>query len=346
MIYAQPLSQLGLLRFATKLACYLGRYTFQYREVCNMKAKYYSIIIFSFLFSFCSKSIESAETNDFHVINGNSYYPKTDWISEINYLDTDLYHMKINDHGIPQIGVKLNKQEYPLILDFGNNDMMFITTELKDKIAYSLTGEYFLNYDGSANPDMFYIKIPEVEIFGKKYTDVKAVIAPWERFSSKPFNGAVSMNYLNDHRFTLDYKRQLLAITSKPFSYDTSSDNYSVIDLIRIRNHTSKIFLMGKMNGIDVLIYFDTGCSKTLVNKELFDTDIISSGKRGALYNGTIKLQFSDISMKMENPIVRNLPSSIKYDYPLGMILGSDVLKYFIFTIDRTSNNNKLIIHK
>ena len=36
----------------------------------------------------------------------------------------------------------------------------------------------------------------------------------------------------------------------------------------------------------------------------------------------------------------------IESDLPVGVEVGIDILKYFILTIDRTNNNNMLLIHK
>lgn len=183
-------------------------------------------------------------------------------------------------------------------------------------------------------------------LINKEYLNIPATLSDWKIYSSSPFYGCVSMDYFSDLRFTLDYKQKLLACIHQPFPYDTTTDNYLRIDLIKINYHPYGIHFMGEVNSIKSLIYFDTGRSETVINKNFIESNKIESDKSGTFYKDNIVVKFAELELEFQFPRVGDINRDIDYDYPVGIAVGSDILKYFVLTIDRTGNNDILIIHK
>jgi hypothetical protein len=56
-------------------------------------------------------------------------------------------------------------------------------------------------------------------------------------------------------------------------------------------------------------------------------------------------VKFDEIEIELQYPRVEEL-GNVNTGYTFGICVGSDILKYFVLTIDRTNNNDVLIIHK
>lgn len=280
------------------------------------------------------------------MIDKNNYYSEKDWIREMNYQDSELENIRINPvFGIPELFVGFSEGSYPLFLDFGNSDEIVITHALKDKINYSAIREIETrNADGSFRGIIQVIEIPEIRILGKKYSNVTASLADWKIYASEPFNGMVGMDYFSNMRFTLDYKRRLFASSAQPLS-DVEAQNYIKIPLIEFNYHPYGVHFMGTVNGKPSLIYFDTGKSKTFIEKDLVDTTQLISDKGGTYYNGTVPVNFLELSLEIKFPLVKDIKRKTGENYSVGIEVGSDLLKNFIISIDRTGDSNILYIH-
>ncbi len=284
----------------------------------------------------------------FKLTNSESYYPKNEWINELNYEDTNLFNTTIRTgFDEPQLEVEFNDKSFPLTFDFGNSKRIMISTMLENEIDYTIVGEgESLWPDGSFRGNIYFIEIPEMKLLNKQYYNVIATLEDWEIYSSEPFNGCVSMDYFKDLRFTLDYKQKLFACICQPFPYNTSTNNYLKIDLIQFDYHPYGVHFMGEVNNVKSIIYFDTGRSKTMIDRNLVESNKIISDKSGTYYEGNILIKFDELEFELQFPRVDDLGGAIDYDYPVGVAVGSDVLKYFVLTIDRTNNSDVLIIHR
>jgi hypothetical protein len=209
----------------------------------------------------------------FKLINSESYYPQNEWKDELNYQDTNLFNITLHSiFGVPELVVEFGNKSYPLHFDFGNSKYLMISTVLENEIDYTIIEEgETLNPDGSFRGIIYWIEIPEIKIINKKYYNVTAMLADWKIFASEPINGGISMDYFNGLRFTLDYKKKLLACIHQPFPYDTSTENYLRINLIKLDYHPYGVHFMGEVNNVKSLIYFDTGRNKTAINRNLVD---------------------------------------------------------------------------
>lgn len=284
----------------------------------------------------------------FKLTNSASYYPNNEWKNEFNYKDTNLFNISLEEEtNIPEIMVEFDNELYPLTFDFGNSKDILITTALENEINYTTIKESETWWpDGSFRGYVYVINIPKMKLLNIEYLNVPATLADWKIYSSNPFNGCVSMDYFSDLRFTLDYKQKILACSNQTFTYDSSTDEYLIINLIKFDYHPYGVHFMGEVNNVKSLIYFDTGRSKTMIKKGLVDPEKVISDKTGTFYNGVIPVKFDQLKIELQFPRVDDLDRGIDYDYPVGIAVGSDILQYFVITIDRTENNDKLIVHK
>ncbi len=280
-------------------------------------------------------------------LNVDSFYPKNDDIY-LYYKNYKIYPIITqNIFGIPEIEVKIGKREFPLYFDFGNKDNICITTELTDKIKYTIidTGKTY-NPDGSFRDKIFKIIIPYLKVFNNKYVNEKGVLANWKTFSTEPFNGLIGLKYLDGKSFTLNYQQKELLVSSESILENIDSNNAEIINLNTYKYHPFGIHFEGKINNEKVIIYFDTGKSQTTLNRDLFPQNKIKSDKSGSFYKGTAELFFNKLEVKIEYPRVKTIHRNLKSDLKIGAEVGIDLLKYFILSIDRTKDKNQLIIHK
>ena len=109
--------------------------------------------------------------------------------------------------------------------------------------------------------------------------------------------------------------------------------------------HPSGVYFQGKVNKIISVVYFDTGKNYSVINRKLVNENEIVSDKSGTFYNGTIEISFGEYSFEIFQPRVGDLNRPLDSEFPIGIDVGSDLLRHFLITIDRTDNNNVLILH-
>jgi hypothetical protein len=300
----------------------------------------------------CKKDSVSPTKNtqgEFELINSADYYPTNNWIQDLSYDDTSLLDIDLdNFFEYPNIDVKIGEKYFPLTFDFGTSGEMWITTEIEDEIEYTYLGEtQTLWPDGSYRGTVKKIKIPSAEILGKKYLDIITELADWEIYSTQPFNGAFGLKYLDNRRFTLDYKGKLLAHTDLPFPIDhLNQADYITCPLIDFDYHPYGIHILGEVEGLQSIIYFDTGQSHSWIDKKIIDNSLLI-GDDHQYYNGIINIHIGELELQVKYPMAEDMyPIDEEYDYPVRFIIGTNLLKYFVITVDRTDNNNLLFIHR
>lgn len=280
-------------------------------------------------------------------IGVTDFYPIDDSLILGKYGENEKHQLTFdNIFSIPEVLVHFEDKKYPFQFDFGNSDNITVTTNIADSIEYLITDTAFTyTPDGRIRGQILSIIIPEFNTLDQSFNNETGTLSDWTIFSTNPFNGLVGLKYLDNKCFTLSYPQMLLAVSDHsivPMLNDRTGD---WIQMQHYDMHPFGVHFEGKVNEQAAIIYFDTGKSHSAINRNLVPYDKILSDKSGTFYNGLVTIEIGERCFSIYYPRVKNTNRNIESDLPVGIEIGSDILKYFLLTIDRTNNKNLLIIH-
>jgi hypothetical protein len=270
------------------------------------------------------------------ILNKDLYDPGIDWVNELDY--DEIYEVRFAAAGTPQIEVLINGAPFDLGFDFGDSAGLTVTDHIEKQISYTLLKESkTYNADGSFRDTIKIIEIESVRIFGRDYHNMRAELVNWKAFSSEPFNGFFGLEYLKDRRFTLDYKRKILGVSNDPLPgpFLKNKHLYTIIPIIEQGYHPYGVHAKGKINGIPSLIYLDTGSSHSFADKKILENDDP---------NQIIDVEMGGITFQIKNVMIRDIQRNTDHELTVGLKMGSDLLRHFIVTVDRTGGRNDLLL--
>lgn len=277
----------------------------------------------------------------------DAFYPTGDSLIFNNYQEHEKYQLFFgNIFSIPEVMVQFDGQEYPLLFDFGNNDNITITTAIADSIKYQIRDTtYTYTPEGKIRGQVFSILLPAFQTLNQHFTNETGILSDWSIFSTSPINGLVGLKYVGNKCFTLSYSLQTLAIGNHSIVPELKNPEPDLIQLEHYTMHPYGVHFKGRVYGTEAIVYFDTGKSHSAINQDLVPADRIVTDKSGAFFNGAVDIEIGQRSFTIYYPRVKNTNRNIESNLPVGIEVGSDILKYFLLTIDRTNNQNLLIIH-
>jgi hypothetical protein len=292
----------------------------------------------------CSASLAQAVLE-----KAGDFYPRHDWIERLQYRPGEVCPIQFKMTPCPLIEVKIDGKSFWLTFDFGSAGGMMVTTAIEDKITYEVVRDLSTIFaDGRPRGRGKEIVLTRVEVFGKTHDRVSCELYDWRIFSSSPNDGGISLAYIENTRFTLDYRNKRLAVSDSPFPEGLLKDGgFAVIPLLKSPEWNKYgLYLKGKVNGQDVVIYIDSGSSHSFVDRSLFDEKSISKVGNNDVCLSKIPVSLDGLDMKISKVRVSDIRRNTNYDRPVRMTMGSDLLKSFVFTVDRTEGRNDLIVHK
>ncbi len=277
----------------------------------------------------------------------DDFYPKDDSLIFANYADNEIYPITLDSiFSIPEIPVIFGDEPYPFTFDFGNSGNIAITNAIADSLEFVITDTaYTYTPDGKIRGRVYDIILCEFHTLSQSFSHEPGTLSDWSIFSTEPFNGLIGLKYVDGRCFTLSYPRKILAISDQSFTPNPVNQNTAKIQMEHFDMHPYGVHFKGKVNGRDAIIYLDTGKSHSAVNQYLVQPDKILSDKSGAFYGGTLEIKMGSKTFEIYYPRVKDTGRDIKSDLPVGIEIGSDILQYFLLTIDRTHDQNVLIIH-
>lgn len=275
------------------------------------------------------------------------FYPTNASFILEKYGENEKYQLTFeNNFSIPEVLVHFDDKEYPFQFDFGNSGNITITTNICDSIKYEITDTIFTyTPDGSIRGQVYSVIIPEFKTLNQTFVGEIGTLSDWKIFSTNPFNGLIGLKYLYNKCFTLSYPQKILAVSNHSIVPELKNGQIDTIHLDNYKMHPFGVHFKGRVNDQTAIIYFDTGKSHSAISQNLVPSDKIVYDKSGAFYNGTVEVEIGGRSFSIYYPRVKNTNRNIESILPVGIEIGSDILKYFLLTIDRTSNQNLLIIH-
>lgn len=282
------------------------------------------------------------------LIDQARYYPKADWVTDLQYDEDEIEPLYMSATGCPEVEVQLNGKPFHLLFDFGCSKGFQITTAVEDQADYVVLAETNTYHaDGTVRGRVKRIRVDSLEVFGNGYEDQEGTLADWRIFSSLPHEGLIGLEYFAGCRFTLDYRRRRLGLTRKPLPDAVRESNgYEFIELLDPPDyHPYGVYVLGRVNGVKCVIHIDTGSSKTTLDPAILTADqqAKSKGKRCSAESPVSLGGFAFTIRDFRVAPIRH-PSPCRH--PVRMGIGSDLLRHFVTTVDRTENRNLLIIHK
>jgi hypothetical protein len=263
------------------------------------------------------------------------------------YIDDEAFPISYTSFGIPLIPIMLNEEVFPLLLDFGNSGDIQITNAISDRVMFEEIGEIATYWsDGSARGRIKRIKLAKISVFGDIYENVDCTLADWKIYSSLPFDGAIGLNYFMKKRITIDYVNDEFRISSKGLS--GGSREAAALNGVRLEEppdyFMSGIFVKGRVNGSDTIIYFDTGSSHSFIDRKMLDRDRIKKGLRNYDVSRQVSVVIGGTSFEVEGVRLSDDLEFQEYPYTVGFEIGADLLRNCIITVDRTEGSGYLML--
>lgn len=262
-----------------------------------------------------------------------------DWINDLSYEEEQVHDMSIGLlNPCPSIPVKIGDKKIDIEFDTGNAEGIFITTAIKGKVDYEVTGKTTsTNADGSYRGDGDSILLKNINVFGQNYANVNSSLTDWRMYGFFKINGTIGLEYFKNKVVTLDYRNKKIAVSNKPIDYSKlQKDKYTILPLEspNASNEKNLLFFQGEVNGEKSTIYLDTGSTRSFMNLE--DNNKANS----------VDVKLGDRKYKFEKLKHDKIAFTDKFKYPLRLAINSDLLKsnHFVIIIDKIQNN--LIIYQ
>jgi hypothetical protein len=251
------------------------------------------------------------------VITFQGCYSETlpDWAEGFEYKSNEIFPIYVSADGSAFVSATFGGEPVALLFNTGEP----VGLSMTDKLVRQM-GLEMLDSDPS---DEIRYTIPAFTAFGHLWKDQEVVPA-----SITSYNGSIGPQLMNGQRFTLDYGKQLMAVSESPLPEDLPGEN--VVPLVHIDDSLLPV-VQGLANGEPVLIELDTGSSRTIV-------DMMLARKLG-LQGGENGYQVSEVSIgfyKFEIKAADAAPLPITKDLR-RIRLGTDVLSQMILTVDYLS---------
>ncbi len=277
------------------------------------------------------------------------FYPRSDWAASLRYEPGEIFPLRFKVTPCPLVEVKIDGRSFWLTFDFGSADGMTVTTAIEDKIAYEIVRElktYFA--DGRLRGSGKEIILKRVELLGRTFERVHSDLFDWKVFTSYSNDGHVSLEYIQNTRLTLDYRNKRLAVSGKPFPEGLLKDAaFLAIPLLKSPDwNRYGLYLEGKVNGQDTIVYIDSGSSHSFVDRSILDSTSISKAGGNDVCLSEIPVSLGGLDLRISKCRVSDIRRNTNYDKPVRMVIGSDLLRHFVFTVDRTPGRNLLVIHR
>lgn len=280
------------------------------------------------------------------VLSPSSTLLKPDWVRRLNYTQDEIYPLALALNNIPLVTVKINETPIEVFFDTGNSHGLGLTTATEGRIAYKVIKTIRSTWpDGSFRGESKLTTISSLNVFGDVYKNVEVVLSDWKMYSNLKFNGMLGLRYFRNKRVTLDYQNKKIAVSSKHLPNAALQNSHDIVVLLLNppERYRDLIYLIGKVNGIETVIYLDTGSSASFIDPRMLDkNDISKENKR--FISKDIKFSINGLDFVVSRMRVKEFRRGMNFKYPVRARLGSDVLKDFLITIDKITN--KIIFHK
>ena len=262
--------------------------------------------------------------------------PFEQWVKDLDYQKDEVHTLTLSPLGLPLVDVDVSGVKVPLEFDTGTA-RNFMITDSAPSIPHRVEERNEeLNADGSHRGESLVIRVEAVSVLGEVFKDITGSLADWRMFSSEPFNGTVGLDFFLNRRVTLDYRSQKVATASSPIPDKLDHGRYLSVDLIdppKSQGHI--LYVRGKVNGREAIVYLDTGYNVSFISPEFAGglTRVERPGKFKVFREG-VPLELGGHTFVLNELRESVLSRGAGFDLPVALLLGSDVLSRFVVTID------------
>jgi predicted aspartyl protease len=248
------------------------------------------------------------------------------WLSELGYRADEIYTARRGHLGMPFVEVRIGESRQQLLLDTGNMVGLTLATKVLDQLRLPEIGDWE-KLDGNGRVSGTYRKVraPTVRLLGRTLSDRTIFEIP-----DSDLAGLVGPDALPGTRFTLDYRVEVIAVTSSPM--ETVPSGFTALPMTRSSRHPRLILATGRVNGRPVLIEFDTGASRANIDPQLVRELALPAGPHGVRIDS---LEIGPMSFAV--PSAKVAPKSgidPALRPPIQLSIGSDILSQVILTVD------------
>ena len=273
-------------------------------------------------------------------------YPQ--WLRQLGYKADQVYPLNFAPTGCPLIEVTISGVRLNLLFDTGTA-MGFVITNNAPPVPHRVeqTIEQ-TNPDGSHLGESLRIRVETMSVLNKTFSNVTGTMAEWHLYSSLPFQGTVGLDYFLDRRLTLDYRAQKVAVTTAPLPNKLDLSHYVSLDLVQPPPSQGNIlYARAKLNGRDVMVYFDTGSSASFIDPSYAEGMAkVERPGRFKIFREHVPLQIGGHTFILDELREDSIRRGTGFDTPIAVILGSDVLSCFLITIDLRAKRLILAVAK
>jgi hypothetical protein len=259
------------------------------------------------------------------------------WLRELGYHGDQLYPISLAASGCPFVDVDIAGVKLSLMLDTGTARGFLLTNNAPSVSHHVEERSEELNADGSHRGESFRIRVDTMSVLGKVFRNATGSLSDWRMFSSEPFNGTVGLDFFLDRRVTLDYKSRQVAVSSSPLPEKLDEKRYISIDLIRPpAAHANILYVRARVNGRDAIVYLDTGYSVSFIDPSFADGLALVERQQNKfkLFRQRVPVELGGRTFIIDEVREDAIRRGTRFDTPVGLLLGSDVLSHFIITID------------
>jgi predicted aspartyl protease len=256
-------------------------------------------------------------------------YVAAPWVSSLNYRPSEVFPVSIGRFGYPYLQVMVNHQAVNLPLDTGNMFRLVLSQTEAQRLKLPVTGQTpSYGSNGELRGQRHTFKVAEVTALGRTWVGQTA-----SEGDQPDLEGLFGPHYLLDRRFTLDYRRGLLAVSDSALPLSLASE---CLKLLPCRNEPGMPVVGGTVNGRKVLIQIDTGKSRTCVDLALIRELALPRTRNGW---SIAEIRIGAWTCSVESARADDF-SALGKDLPGPILLGigSDVLSKVLMTIDLRTN--------
>lgn len=252
--------------------------------------------------------------------------PPPPWATSLDYQPHEIVDISIGRYGYPYFTIEINDHPVEVFLDTGNMTGLFLSKHTIDMLALPVLRETTRrDSNGKAIGTTPVYAAEAVAAFGGRWAEVEVI-----QRDVPGANGAIGPAYLLGKRFTLDYTRERLAVSTR--SLETLPPDAVVLEMLPVEGLEGMIVVEGSLAGEKVLIQIDTGKSRCCIDPE-FGARTGLPKSQGGFRVEDLRLGSFTFSASSAKPVgFRGISRGLDRSITIGM--GSDMLKDVLMTVD------------
>ena len=261
-----------------------------------------------------------------------------DWVETLGYRSSEVLALGIDRFGCPTVGATINGVTTDLVFDTGNMSGMSLGPRVARKASLQKLRETTAYDSAGAAVGKFNTYLArDVVVLNRTWREQEV-----HELGDDRLPGLLGPKYVLGQRFTLDYPRRLLALSSAPAP--PLEPETTALPLIAVGDLDGMLVVAGRVGDREVFVQIDTGKSRTCVDPALARALSLSRRNEGRNQGYAVDgIQLGRMSFDVPNAkAVSFVGISAGLPKPIEVAIGSDILSQVIFTVDYP--NNRVIL--